>query len=292
MSYYSNADAPPGEPLTGFSKVIDKVWLFFSSVKLTIPLLLALAIAMGYGTYVETVLTNGAARIIVYKTWWFDILVVVLALNLIGCTLRRAPYHVHQVFWLSTHVALLVIMAASVITHRFGMQGQMVVPEGEASSTFYIEELDRESLDMVMGEHKELPFVVHCEDFAQILYPGSAQTRIFSSDVTAWDADGDTTTWKIMLNHPLVFHNYKISQASWQDLPDGRQATILGVSYDPGIPFMYLGGGLLVLSMAGIYFVKPWLKKKFPPKVAVRQVKLAEDTEMTAELAGRKVQPI
>ncbi len=265
--------------------MVDKIWLFFSSVKLLIVLLILLAAAMSYGTYVETVLSNGAARILVYRTWWFDTLMVLLAMNLIGCTLRRAPYKPHQVFWLSTHVALLILMAGSIVTHRFGIQGQMVVPEGEASGVFHEETLDRENLDMVMGSERELPFEVHCNDFAQILYPGSAMTRIFRSEVWVVDeATGDTTFWDVMLNHPLVYEGYKISQASWIDLKDGRQATVMGVSYDPGIPFMYVGGALLVLSMAGIYFVKPWIKRKYPPKPMIRQVKLPEDTEMSREM--------
>jgi hypothetical protein len=48
-------------------------------------LLILLAGVMGYGTYVETALSNGAARILVYKTWWFDTLLALVALNLIGC---------------------------------------------------------------------------------------------------------------------------------------------------------------------------------------------------------------
>ncbi|MBI5060124.1 cytochrome c biogenesis protein ResB [candidate division KSB1 bacterium] len=278
--------------LFGFDLAVDKLWLFFSSVKLTIVLLLALASAMAYGTYIETVLSNGAARIVIYRTWWFDSLIVLLAINLIGCTLRRAPYRPHQVFWLSTHVALLILMAGSIITHRFGMQGQMVVPEGDFSTSFFLEELDREKLDMLMGQEVELPFAVWCDQFEQIMYPGSGMTRIFRSDVKAWEqGEQDTVKWTVMLNHPLVYKDYKISQASWIDLKDGRQATVLGVSYDPGIPFMYVGGILLILSMAGIFFVKPWLKQKFPPKPVRREFKLAEDTEMTAETGERVPQP-
>ena len=82
-------------------------------------------------------LSNGAARILVYRTWWFDLLIGLLALNLIGCTLRRAPYKPHQAGWITTHIALLIIMAGSVVTHRFGMQGQMMIPEGEQSREFY-----------------------------------------------------------------------------------------------------------------------------------------------------------
>jgi hypothetical protein len=88
----------------------------------------------------------------------------------------------------------------------------------------------------------------------------------------------------VILNHPLVMDGYKVSQSSWIELKDGRQATILGVAYDPGIPFMYAGSFLLVVGMAGIFFVKPYLKKKFPPKPVQRVVVLAENTEMTAEM--------
>jgi cytochrome c biogenesis protein ResB len=73
-------------------KILDRIWLFFSSVKLTIVLLLLFGIAMGYGTWIETVYSNGAARFSSIRTWWFDVMTITLALNLIGCTLRRAPY--------------------------------------------------------------------------------------------------------------------------------------------------------------------------------------------------------
>jgi hypothetical protein len=48
-------------------KILDRIWLFFSSVKLTIVLLLLFGIAMGYGTWIETVYSNGAARILIYQ---------------------------------------------------------------------------------------------------------------------------------------------------------------------------------------------------------------------------------
>lgn len=247
-------------------RIVDRTWRFFASVRLTIVLLVLMAGAMAYGTYVETNLSNGAARILVYRTWWFDTLIGVLALNLIGCTLRRAPYKPHQAGWITTHIALLIIMAGSVITHRFGQQGQMVVPIGESERFYFLEVLDRSKMAMVNGPQQELPFAVYCRSFEQLMYPGTGTTRLFRSRVDVLDPTrSDTVRHDIVLNHPLVHGGYKISQASWIDLPDGRQATVLGVSYDPGIPLMYIGGGLLVLGMAGIFFLKPYLKRRFPP---------------------------
>jgi cytochrome c biogenesis protein ResB len=248
-------------------------------------LLVVMGIAMGYGTMVETHLSNGAARLVVYRTWWFDGLTVLLALNLIGCTLRRAPYRPHQIFWLLTHISLLLIMAGMMVTHRFGLQGQMVIVEGETEDTFAAEELDPDALDMVMGQRYRLPFSVHAVDFQQVLYPGSGMTRLFKTHVVVTDEKVPTTMeHDVILNDPFAYKGYKISQASWIDLEDGKQATVLGVSYDPGIPYLYAGGSLLVLSMFGIFFVKPWLKKKYPPPPKQPRNDLAEKTEMTLEL--------
>ena len=281
----------PSADAGALGRVVDKVWLFFSSVKLTVVLLVLLAAAMSYGTYVETALSNGAARILVYRTWWFDTLIALVAMNLIGCTLRRAPYKAHQAGWITTHIALLIIMAGSVITHRFGVHGQMVVPEGEANNVYFLEELDRENLEMINGEPRTLPFSVHAIAFDQILYPGISTTRMFRTQALAWEpGERDTVKWDIVLNHPLVMKGYKVSQSSWIELGGGRQATVLGVAYDPGIPLMYIGSILLVVGMIGIFFVKPYLKKKFPPKPVQRVVKLAEHTEMTAELDPITVQ--
>jgi cytochrome c biogenesis protein ResB len=240
---------------------------------------------MGYGTLVETFLSNGAARLVVYRTWWFDSLTILLALNLIGCTLRRAPYRPHQIPWLLTHVALLLIMAGSLITHRFGVQGQMVIIEGETENVFSAEELDPQQLDTILGQRYRLPFNVHAVEFSQVLYPGSGMTRLFKTHVIVTDEDLEAPVeHDVILNNPFAYKGYKISQSSWIDLEDGKQATVLGVSYDPGIPYLYVGGSLLVLSMFGIFFAKPWLKQKFPPPPNQPVRDLPEETEMTTEL--------
>jgi cytochrome c biogenesis protein ResB len=264
--------------------LLDRVWLFFSSVKLTIVLLIVLGAAMGYGTYVETALSNAAARVLVYRTWWFDSLIILLALNLFGCTLRRAPYKPHQAGWITTHIALLLIMAGSVITHRFGMQGQMVIMEGDSDNEFVLEQLDRSTWETVYNEQYLLPFEVKCLDFEQVLYPGSAMTRLFRSKVEVYENMQMVKEWDVILNHPLVHRGYKISQSSWINLDGGKQATVLGVSYDPGIPYLYVGGSILILGMFGIFFLKPYLIRKFPPKLMHRKRSLTDDTEMTAEM--------
>jgi len=270
------------------SQLLDRVWLFFASVKLTIVLLVLLAAGMSVGTYIETEHSNAAARVLIYRTWWFDGLIALLALNLIGCTLRRAPYKPHQAGWITTHIALLLIMAASVITHRLGVHGQMVIAEGDSVGEFALEQIDRSTMELVSGASRQLPFSLYLRKFDQLLYPGTEMTRLFRSRVDVLDpARKDTMHYDIVLNHPLVYGKYKISQASFMQLPDGRTATVLGVAYDPGMFLMYIGGGLLVLGMAGIFFLKPYLKRKFPPKAARQK---APVRELTSTSPGGSIQ--
>ncbi|MBU1637820.1 hypothetical protein KKC97_09165, partial [bacterium] len=88
----------------------------------------------------------------------------------------------------------------------------------------------------------------------------------------------------VILNDPFAYKGYRISQSSWIDLEDGKQATVLGVSYDPGIPYLYAGGILLVVAMFGIFFAKPWLKKKYP-LVPRPQVIVPETTKLSGKPA-------
>src|SRR5438270_2985536 len=90
--------------------LIEKVWRFFCSLRLTLANLLLLFLAMIAGTFVNPQndsLTNieraFANRPLVlwsyrwfelydlFHSWWFTLLLVSLALNLIACSVERLP---------------------------------------------------------------------------------------------------------------------------------------------------------------------------------------------------------
>lgn len=67
---------------------IDRVWNFFSSVRLTIILLIILAVTSVFGTVIPQ---QESALAIVYHSFWFRLIIGLLALNLIFCSLNRLP---------------------------------------------------------------------------------------------------------------------------------------------------------------------------------------------------------
>ena len=86
---------------------MDKVWNFFTSLKLAIFVIIILAISSIVGTIIEQnqgiekyrqIYTDGAIRFFealslfdMYHSWWFLLLLVLFTVNLICCTLDRLP---------------------------------------------------------------------------------------------------------------------------------------------------------------------------------------------------------
>ena len=86
---------------------MDKVWKFFTSLKLAISVIIILAVASIIGTIIEQnqplekyrqVYGDGTIRLFeslnlfdMYHSWWFLLLLVLLTVNLSCCTLDRLP---------------------------------------------------------------------------------------------------------------------------------------------------------------------------------------------------------
>ncbi len=92
--------------------VAEKVWKFFSSVKLAVVLLIILAIVSVIGTVIqqnespEKYLQEYSQATVqlfemlgffdMYHTWWFVILLFLLTANLTVCTLERLPAYLED----------------------------------------------------------------------------------------------------------------------------------------------------------------------------------------------------
>lgn len=93
---------------TDKSSFVTSLWKFFSSLKLTIFLLIGLAAVSIIGTVIpqgappaEYIQTISQAKFDIYQklgffdmyhSWWFVLLLYLLTINLVACTLRRLPH--------------------------------------------------------------------------------------------------------------------------------------------------------------------------------------------------------
>jgi hypothetical protein len=105
-----------------------------------------------------------------------------------------------------------------------------------------------------------LPFQVTLLSFRAEKYPGSTQARSYESRVRVDDPEAGSFERVVAMNQPLHHRGYTFFQSSYAE---GERATsILSVSRAPGLPLVYGGTALLVVGIAWMFYVKPWLAKR------------------------------
>lgn len=111
-----------------FKKVFD----FLSSVKLAVILLVGFAAVLSVATFYESHTSIEQAQRDIYQQWWFDMMLFVLGVNVASAALSRYPWKKKHTGFVITHAGILIILMGSMITRKFGVEGQMMLQEGES----------------------------------------------------------------------------------------------------------------------------------------------------------------
>jgi hypothetical protein len=111
------------------------VWLvrLLGSLKLAVVLLVALAAVIATATVLEAEHGRAYAQWFVYHSGWFLALLGLLGMNILCAALSRFPWKRHQTGFVVTHAGLLVLLAGSIQTFLGGVEGTVVVAEGESA---------------------------------------------------------------------------------------------------------------------------------------------------------------
>lgn len=97
------------------------------SLRLAIVLLGLFTLCLAGATAVESAVGARAAQDLVYRAWWFVLLLGLLALNVLGAAVKKYPWRRHQTGFLITHAGLLILLLGGLLTAWFGVEGQMVL---------------------------------------------------------------------------------------------------------------------------------------------------------------------
>lgn len=114
--------------------MIDKIGRFFSSLKLTVFMLIFLALVLALGTIYEAENGTPAVKVTFWRAWWFDGMLVLLSANIVGCTYYRHPKRTSRWAYLLLHQSILIIFAGGLIGRWYGSEGQLQLREGEDKS--------------------------------------------------------------------------------------------------------------------------------------------------------------
>jgi len=102
--------------------------ILFFSFKTTIVLLALLAIGAGVATFIENDFGTSSARVLVYNHIWYEIVLVLTTLNLIGIIYKFKMWRNLPRFLF--HFSFVVILIGAIITRYIGYEGVMQIPQG------------------------------------------------------------------------------------------------------------------------------------------------------------------
>lgn len=108
----------------------------FSMEMMTLGLFIFL-VAIARATFIESDYGTQASKAVIYNTWWFELLMVYLCINLIVNIFRHRMFAREKIAILSFHLSFIVIIIGAGLTRYVGFEGIMLIREGEQSNTIY-----------------------------------------------------------------------------------------------------------------------------------------------------------
>ena len=177
------------------------------------------AVAMAAATLVEAQTNAETARSVIYHAWWFNLLLLALALNFIVLAHDRKLWARRRWGTLLLHYGFVVILIGAFITHVWGFEGYMHIREGMTTDRMMTS--DREA--------RTLPFSIKLDRFTISRYHGSHSPSSYESDVTIRH-NGTELQTKIYMNNIARVGGYRLYQSSFDQ---DEKGTVLSVNYDP-----------------------------------------------------------
>ena len=143
-----------------------------------------------------------------------------------------------NLFTFLLHFSFVVILAGAMITHVWGVQGELHLRSDKAQTV-----------------HSESSVSVFLWDF-QVVYAADGETPVdYITELRLLDRSSEETAideGTIRMNKPLRFHGYRFCQSDYDSDLNG---VVLAYSYDPwGTGVTYAGYALLLLSIIGFFF--------------------------------------
>lgn len=136
------------------SSLMGRVARFIGSVKFAVPILTLSAVAMIWGTWVDSTEDPGTAMREVYASWWFVSLMAMICASLILSVAVRYPWQRKHVGFIIVHASLVSLIAVGFFTMYTKVEGRIILDQGESSNRMMLNE---RWIELV--EHRDSGFV-------------------------------------------------------------------------------------------------------------------------------------
>ncbi|MBK7133335.1 MAG: c-type cytochrome biogenesis protein CcsB [Bacteroidales bacterium] len=100
-------------------------------------LFVVFALAMAVATFLENDFGSPAAYSMVYNSFWFELILLLLAVNLVGQLIAFKLFKKSRITGALFHLAFVVMIIGAGITRYFGWEGSIHIREGEEQNVCY-----------------------------------------------------------------------------------------------------------------------------------------------------------
>jgi hypothetical protein len=121
------------ERMNQIKRIFKKTVKLFASLKLAVVIIVALAVLISVGTFVEARYNAEIALKLVYDTWMMKVVMSSLAFTLIAVMIDRWPWQKRHVPFILAHIGILVIQVGFVVSGMYGIDGTMRFGFGESN---------------------------------------------------------------------------------------------------------------------------------------------------------------
>ncbi|MCG3176642.1 MAG: hypothetical protein MOGMAGMI_01600 [Candidatus Omnitrophica bacterium] len=125
-----------------------KLLRILGSLWTAVAIIGTLAVMLTVSTLIESHYGTPVAQRWVYRAGWFDVFLALIAVNIICSTLTRWPFKVRHTGFIVTHIGILMVLTGSLLTRLVGVEGQILLYEGEAR-----DRIQTSDLEVVLHRH-------------------------------------------------------------------------------------------------------------------------------------------
>ena len=114
--------------------MLDKFIAFLFSMRLMAIMILLFFVAIGYATFIENDFGTQTAKALIYNTTWFELIIVLLSINMIANINRYKLCRKEKWPVLLFHISFIMIVIGAGVTRYVSFEGMMSIREGEQSN--------------------------------------------------------------------------------------------------------------------------------------------------------------
>jgi hypothetical protein len=130
------------------------------SLNLAVVLIMTIAGAIAFATVMESKFDSAVARYYIYNAAWFNVWLLVLALNLLCAAFTRWPWQRKHLGFVVTHAGIILMLAGAVIGHTLGFEAFVTLDKTKPPESQLAMHDEILTIDTSGGVRGQMPFDV------------------------------------------------------------------------------------------------------------------------------------